>query len=117
MVDSEFLKALASTSELEITVTGRKSGRRITLPVWFVYENKKLCLLPVSGSNTQWYRNLIANPSLDVSAKGRELSVKATLISDSRKVNEVVEEFRSKYGAGEIKKYYSKMDVAVEIFA
>jgi hypothetical protein len=30
-------------------------------------------------------------------------------------VGEVVEKFRAKYGAGNVKKYYSKIDVAVEV--
>jgi hypothetical protein len=29
-------------------------------------------------------------------------------------VKSVIEKFREKYGAGEVKKYYSKFDVAVE---
>jgi hypothetical protein len=31
------------------------------------------------------------------------------------KVRDVVEKFRAKYGAGNVKKYYSKFDVAVEV--
>jgi hypothetical protein len=30
-------------------------------------------------------------------------------------VHDVVERFRAKYGSGEVKKYYSKLDVAVKV--
>ena len=45
--------------QTKISVTGRKSGRAISIPVWFVLEGEKLYLLPVQGSDTQWYKNLL----------------------------------------------------------
>ncbi len=38
MVLGEFTKALKGTGEIEITVTGRASGRKISSPVWFVQD-------------------------------------------------------------------------------
>ena len=38
---------LSRYREINITVTGRKSGRTISIPVWFVGESDKLYLLPV----------------------------------------------------------------------
>ena len=35
--------------EIKIAVTGRNSGRAISLPVWFVLDNENLFLLPVQG--------------------------------------------------------------------
>jgi len=115
MADPEFLKGLTSSRELEITVTGRKSGRSISTPVWFVHEARKLYLLPVKGSDSDWYKNVMAKPEIQISAKGRKVTVKANPISDAGKVKEVVEKFRSKYGAGEIRRYYSKLDAAIEV--
>jgi len=34
-------------------------------------------------------------------------------VTDATQVASVVEKFRGKYGAGDVKKYYSKFDVAV----
>jgi len=99
--------------EINIMVTGRKSGRAISIPVWFVLDDEKLYLLPVRGSDTQWYKNVLENPSIriDVGAAGAEC--KAIPITDAKLVSSVVEKFRAKYGAGHVKKYYSKFDVAV----
>ena len=39
--------------------------------------------------------------------------MKAVPITEAKQVASVVEKFRDKYGAGDVKKYYSKFDVAV----
>jgi len=54
--------SLSRYREIKITVTGRKSGRAISNPVWFVLEDGKLYLLPVQGSDTQWYKNVLKKP-------------------------------------------------------
>ena len=38
---------------------------------------------------------------------------KVTPVTDTKQVAPVVEKFRGKYGPGDVKKYYSKLDVAV----
>ena len=104
---------LSRSSEVTIGVTGRKSGRAISVPVWFVLEGEKLYLLPVQGSDTQWYRNVLKNPSVRIEARGAEAKLQAVPITDVAGVSSVVAKFRGKYGAGDVKKYYSKFDVAV----
>ena len=42
MANEEFSQALESSREIELTVTGRKSGREISIPVWFVRDGDKL---------------------------------------------------------------------------
>jgi deazaflavin-dependent oxidoreductase (nitroreductase family) len=104
---------LSRYREIRITVTGRKSGRAISNPVWFVLEADQLYLLPVEGSDTQWYKNVLNNPTLRVDARGAEAEFQAVPITDAARVSSVVEKFRAKYGANDVKKYYSKFDVAV----
>lgn len=101
------------SSEITITVTGRKSGRAISNPVWFVAEENKLYLLPVKGSDTQWYKNVLKNPSMRIEAAGTHADVKVVPLTDRAQVKSVVEKFRAKYGPGDVKKYYAKLDVAV----
>ena len=108
------LKNLSTTNEIDLTVRGRKSGQDISRPVWFVHEADKLYLLPVQGSDTNWYRNVLKNPTVKISAHGQELSAKAKTITDDNKVKEIVEKFRSKYGNSDVRKYYSKFDVGIE---
>jgi deazaflavin-dependent oxidoreductase (nitroreductase family) len=103
---------LSRYREITINVIGRKSGRSISIPVWFVFEDDQLYLLPVQGSDTQWYKNVLKNPSIRIEARGAEAECKVVAITDALQVSSVVEKFRGKYGA-DVKKYYSKFDVAV----
>jgi deazaflavin-dependent oxidoreductase (nitroreductase family) len=103
---------LSRSSEITITVTGRKSGRTISNPVWFVLADDKLYLLPVKGSDTQWYKNVLQSPSLQIAARGAAADLKVIPVTDATQVKSVIEKFRAKYGA-DVKKYYSKFDVAV----
>jgi deazaflavin-dependent oxidoreductase (nitroreductase family) len=99
--------------EIKLSVIGRKSGKTISIPVWFVLEGEKLYLLPVQGSDAQWYKNVIKNPQIRIDARGVEEELRAVPITDANPVQTVVEKFREKYGAKDVKKYYSKLDVAV----
>jgi deazaflavin-dependent oxidoreductase (nitroreductase family) len=103
---------LSRFREINVSVTGRKSGRTISNPVWFVSEGDKVYLLPVKGSDTQWYKNVMKNPSIRIDARGEETAVQAAPITDPAQVASVVDKFRAKYGS-DVKKYYSKFDVAV----
>ena len=103
--------------EINLSVTGRKSGRTISQPVWFVLDvvshDDKVYLLPVRGSDTQWYKNVLKDPSIRIDARGADAEFQAVAITDQARVSSVVEKFRAKYGASDVKKYYSKFDVAV----
>jgi len=104
---------LNSAYEITLSVKGRKSGRDIPRPVWFVYEGNTLYLLPNHSSDTNWYKNVLVDPTLKVSANGIEIPARGKLITDSNRVDDIMRKFRSKYG--KVKRYYTKLDVAVGV--
>ena len=106
---------LSRYRQIKISVIGRKSGKTISIPVWFVAEGDTLYLLPVHGSETQWYKNVLKNPTIRIDTRGSEAEFRAKPITESKTVKSVIEKFREKYGAGDVKKYYSKFDVAVVV--
>jgi deazaflavin-dependent oxidoreductase (nitroreductase family) len=115
MADEEFKKALDPSPERELTVTGRTSGREISNPVWFVQEGEKLYLVPVRGSDADWYKNVLKTPTIRLGAGRAQLSANASPISDAAKVDQVLDRFRAEYGAQDVEAYYPKRDVAVEV--
>jgi len=115
MAQTDFRTALQGANEIEITVTGRTSGRSLTYPVWFAVEGDKLYLLPLKGSDTDWYKNLRKTPTVRLTARGETFTTRARLLTNEAQVGEVVEKFRDKYGAGQVKAYYPRPNVAVEI--
>src|SRR5258708_22843720 len=102
MVQTDFSNALQNTREIEITVTGRKSGHPISIPIWFVHEGETLYLLPAKGTETEWYKNLRQTPTIRLATRGKTLTTNATPITDEALVHEVVAKFRDKYGAGTV---------------
>jgi hypothetical protein len=66
----------------------------------------------VRGSDTQWYQNVLKNANIQVDARG-VARLRAKPITQADAVKSVVDKFREKYGAADVKKYYSKLDVAV----
>jgi deazaflavin-dependent oxidoreductase (nitroreductase family) len=97
MALADFKKALNSASEIEITTIGRTSGREISNPVWFVDQGDKLYLLPVDGSESQWYKNLLKNPTIRPAADEARYDAKATPVTDPARVSAVVAAFREPY--------------------
>ncbi len=106
---------LARYRQIKISVIGRRSGRTISIPVWFALEGEKLYLLPVQGSDTRWYQHVLHNPWIQIGARGEEEEFRGEPITEAKAVKAVIEKFREKYGAGDVKKYYSKLDVAVSV--
>ena len=107
--------ALRKRRQISITVIGRRTGRSITIPVWFVLEENTLWLLPVYGSRTQWYRNLEKNRAITIQAGGSRRDLRARLLKSKPAVRKVIERFREKYTSEQIKRWYTGLDVAVQI--
>ena len=68
MAQTDFHTALQSANEIDITVTGRTSGRSHTYPIWFAVDGNTLYLLPVKGSDTEWYKNVQKTPTIRLEA-------------------------------------------------
>jgi hypothetical protein len=113
MSKDDLHQRLDRASEITLSVKGRKSDRDIPRPVWFVYEDDILYLMPNYGSDTNWYKNFLANQTLKISLSGQEIPARGKAITDSNRVRDVMSKFSSKYG--DVRKYYPKPDVAVEV--
>jgi hypothetical protein len=74
MAHTDFSADLQNASEIEITVTGRTSGRSLTYPIWFAVDGDKLYLIPVKGSDTEWYKNLRKTPTIRLTARRKTLT-------------------------------------------
>jgi hypothetical protein len=112
MTDKYLRERLARYRQVKLSVIGRKFGKTISIPVWFVLEGEKLFLLPVQGPETKWYKNVLKNPSIRIDARRRVPS----LSRDGCEHCQIRDEkFREKYGAKDVNRYYSKFDVAVVV--
>ena len=116
MPEDKFTRALKKANEIEITVIGRNTGKPITLPVWFVQEQDTLWLLPVNGSKTQWFQNLLKNPAITIKVGQQERTLNAQLLKTATSVGSVIQSFQQKYKPEMIAKYYpGPLDAAVKL--
>jgi len=111
MVAMEFLEALKSKSEVELTV--KRSGKWTTRPVWFVVDSATIYFLPMYGTDTKWYKYATANPEIELSVRGKKVHAEARPVLDAQKLADVTDRFRSKYG--DLERYYRKLDAAIAV--
>src|SRR5438132_8776050 len=78
MADQQFMRALDASSEVQLAVTGRTSGREISIPVWFVRDGDTPYLVPVNGSDSDWYNDVLKRPTIRLSEGDADLSARAT---------------------------------------
>lgn len=113
--DRDFRKALDSANELQLTFLGGKTGKKFSVPIWFVKTENKVLLLPVGGTRSKWYRGVTKNPAIEIQVSGIHASREARPILDKKVIDEVMDKFRSKYGADDVERYYPGQDAAVEL--
>lgn len=68
-----------------LTTTGAKTGQRRTLPLLYVTDGDAIILIASNYGKTthpSWYRNLVANPKVQVLAGKRSGTYTATEITD-----------------------------------
>jgi hypothetical protein len=80
--ESELKSRLTRYRQIKLSVICRKSGQTISVPAWFVLEGERLYLLPMRGSDTQWYKNVLQNPTIRIDARGVESEFRAVPVTD-----------------------------------
>ena len=91
------LEKVADQSTAELATIGRKSGKPHTKPIWFVYDQGRLCLQAGRGGKTDWYLNLQKNPQMTLKIAMLTFSGKAKFITDPKEIERVHGLFVSKY--------------------
>jgi deazaflavin-dependent oxidoreductase (nitroreductase family) len=91
------LEKVASESNVEITTTGRKSGKAHTKPIWFVYDQGHLYLQSGKGGKSDWYQNLKKNPQMTLKIGSVTFNGKAKFIDDEKETERIHGLFRTKY--------------------
>ncbi len=58
----------------DIVTTGRRSGNPHEIEIWFGVLDGAMYLISGNGPGADWYRNMLAEPSVTVKLAGRELT-------------------------------------------
>jgi deazaflavin-dependent oxidoreductase (nitroreductase family) len=89
LTGGRFPKTVAGMKTLEIHVTGRKSGKRfsnmLTAPI---HDDKKIVIIASKGGSQDhpdWYKNLSANPDIEVTIDGETKPMRARTATAAEK--------------------------------
>lgn len=71
-----------------VTMTGARSGRRLTIPLMYVPYGAGVLLVASMGGaprNPTWYGNIVKHPEIEVRHRGRSSKLRARLASAEEK--------------------------------
>ena len=71
-----------------VTTIGRKSGRRFTIPLLYLRDGARVVTVASKGGmdhHPLWYRNMVANPQVDVQIGAETTSMRARTASATEK--------------------------------
>jgi len=91
------LEKVANESTVEITTTGRKSGKAHTKPIWFVYDQGHLYLQSGQEGKSDWYQNLKKNPQMTLKIGTVTFQGKAKFIDDQNETERIHGLYSAKY--------------------
>ena len=80
---------------MNITVTGRKTKKRFSDPVWFVMDGDRVAIVPMNGSDNNWFKNLVRSPLIELSAGGISATFNASIVRGPNQVEKVIDKPRS----------------------
>lgn len=66
----------------ELTTVGRKTGRPRTVELRFIYHQGSFYASSSRIEGKHWCRNMIANPAVELSARGERFSCNARQVTD-----------------------------------
>ena len=67
-----------------VTTTGRKSGLPREIEIWFGINGNTLYLLSGGGDQSQWVKNLLANPNVTVRIAKHSFNGVARIVSEEK---------------------------------
>lgn len=96
------LERIKDGSNIEITTTGRRSGKPHTRPIWYVVDDGKILVQSGKDGKTDWYRNVKRTPAVTLKADGYTFRARGRLLTDPRDVERVRALFLDKYTSARI---------------
>jgi deazaflavin-dependent oxidoreductase (nitroreductase family) len=78
------LSTLKDEEYCYLTTTGRKSGKPHEIEIWFGMQGNMLYLLSGGGDDSDWVKNLRADPKVTVRIAKHVFSAEARVVQDKR---------------------------------
>jgi deazaflavin-dependent oxidoreductase (nitroreductase family) len=76
---------------LLLTTLGRKSGLPRATPLQYEQVNGCYCIASARGAEADWYKNVLANPSVHVQVRDHEFDAMAEPVTDPARIADFIE--------------------------
>lgn len=80
-MDDDLIGRLAATRTIEITTTGRRTGRPVRIEIWWFHVEGRFIITGTPGRR-DWLANLRADPRFVVHALGRDYRATAEVVTE-----------------------------------
>jgi deazaflavin-dependent oxidoreductase (nitroreductase family) len=106
-------------SVIDLTTTGRVTGRPHRIEIWFAQDGRTLYLLSGGGDRSDWVKNVAHTPEVVIHAGDVDLAGRARIVLDPEEVvrakDAVVAKYRPRY-AGDLTDWKDRsLPVAIEL--
>ena len=91
------LTAYTKQSNLTLTTTGRKTGKKYPVTVWFVVADAKTVFVQHVTAPANWCKNLAKVSSVELDFGNGAIGGRATVIDDAKHAADILSLFRRKY--------------------
>jgi deazaflavin-dependent oxidoreductase (nitroreductase family) len=91
------LGRVARESTIELTTTGRKSGKQHARPIWFVVADGKLVVQAGKDGKVDWYQNLMKTPTATARQGDYMFRVRGRRVDEPARVEAIHRLFLEKY--------------------
>ncbi|HEY6958358.1 MAG TPA: nitroreductase family deazaflavin-dependent oxidoreductase [Candidatus Limnocylindria bacterium] len=88
---------LADADVAYLTTTGRRTGRRHRIEIWFALENGVVYLLSGGGHDADWVRNIAKHREVRIQVGSRSVAARARLVRARREDARARELLDAKY--------------------
>lgn len=89
---------------LYLTTTGRRTGRRREIEIWFTRDGERHHVIAEHGERAQWVKNLRADPAVTVRVGRRTFRARARVLDGARQARAATAaraRSEAKYGWGD----------------
>jgi deazaflavin-dependent oxidoreductase (nitroreductase family) len=97
---AEWLAGVADVECCHLATVGRRTGRSHVIEIWFGVVGEEICLISGNGPTADWYRNLLAEPLVDVRIDSVVVAGRARPVVDPAERRRVGDVMRAKYKWG-----------------
>lgn len=91
------LHPLVSSSLVLLTYTGRRTGRRYSLPVMYARDGERLVLVASQPERKRWWRNLRGGAPVEVRVRGRDRRGEARVVLERPEIEQGLARYLARF--------------------